>query len=145
MIGCVCECVNIMTFPRVRTILVPTCASMRCIRKLSHSGGAWCVIEHLWKWHPIQHQIFAVIKTVFAHTIWSYHLGNCRPEFYYECDWNGARISVIVQQSNKWSVWKIIWIIIIIIMIIMWWRFCQFCHSTIICLNDNLWSSRGCW
>ena len=24
-----------------------------------------------------------------------------RPEFYYECDWNGARIIVIVQQTKK--------------------------------------------
>ena len=25
----------------------------------------------------------------------------CRPEFYNECDWNGARIIVIVQQTKK--------------------------------------------
>ena len=25
----------------------------------------------------------------------------CRSEFYYECDWNGARIIVIVQQTKK--------------------------------------------
>ena len=30
-----------------------------------------------------------------------YHLDTCRPEFYYECDWNGARIIVIVQQTKN--------------------------------------------
>ena len=28
------------------------------------------------------------------------------PQFYYECDWNGPRIIVIVQQTKKWFVWK---------------------------------------
>ena len=33
------------------------------------------------------------------HSICRYHLATLRPEFYYECDWNCARIDVIVQQT----------------------------------------------
>ena len=50
------------------------------------------------------------------------------------CDWNGTRTIVIVQQTTKWK-----------IIIIIWWRFCQFCHSSVLYLNDNLWPSRRCW
>ena len=38
---------------------------------------------------------------LFFHSTCRYHLHTCRPEFYYECDWNGARIIVIVQQTKK--------------------------------------------
>ena len=41
------------------------------------------------------------LETVFFHSVRRYHLTTCRPEFYYECDWNGARIIVIVQQTKK--------------------------------------------
>ena len=91
---------------------------------------------HIWKWRANRDEMIPVIETVFFHR---YHLGNCRPQFHYECDWNGARISVIVQQTKKWFVWIIILIIIII------WRFRQLCHLPVIYLNDNLWPSRGCW
>ena len=37
--------------------------------------------------------IHCEVTEVYVHT--------CRPEFYYECDWNGARIIVIVQQTKK--------------------------------------------
>ena len=30
-----------------------------------------------------------------------YHLVTCTPEFYYECDWNGARITVVYSSTNK--------------------------------------------
>ena len=61
-----------------------------------------CVIKFLLgKWHPIRDQIFVVVETVFFHSICRYHLDTCRPEFYYKCDWNGARIIVIFQQTKK--------------------------------------------
>ena len=61
-----------------------------------------CVIKFLLgKWRPIRDQIFVVIETVFFHSICRYHLDTCRPEFYYKCDWNGARIIVIFQQTKK--------------------------------------------
>ena len=41
------------------------------------------------------------VETLFYHSIWRYHLNICRPEFYYECDWNGARIIVIVQKQKN--------------------------------------------
>ena len=50
------------------------------------------------KWRPIRDQIFVVVETVFFHR---YHLDTCRPEFYYKCDWNGARI--IVKTINDLS------------------------------------------
>ena len=45
--------------------------------------------------------IYAVVETLFFHSTCRYHLHTCRPEFYYECDWNGARIIVIVQLTKK--------------------------------------------
>ena len=55
-----------------------------------------CVIKFLLrKWRPIRDQ------TVFFHSICRYHLDTCRPQFYYKCDWNGARIIVIFQQTKK--------------------------------------------
>ena len=61
-----------------------------------------CVIKfHLGKWRPIRDPIFVVAETVFFHSICRYHLNTCRPEFYYKCDWNGARIIVIFQQTKK--------------------------------------------
>ena len=41
------------------------------------------------------------LETVFFHSICRYHLDTSRPEFYYKCDWNGARIIVIFQQTKK--------------------------------------------
>ena len=55
-----------------------------------------CVIKfhvaqiHLEKWHPIGDQIFVVVETSFIVSE-EHHLDTCRPEFYYECNWNGAR------------------------------------------------------
>ena len=61
-----------------------------------------CVIKFLLrKWRPIRDQIFVVVETVFFHSICRYHLDTCRPEFYYKCDWNGARIIVIFQQTKN--------------------------------------------
>ena len=61
-----------------------------------------CVIKfHLGKWCSIRDQIFLVIETVFFHSICRYHLDTLRPEFYYKCNWNGARIIVIFQQTKK--------------------------------------------
>ena len=41
-----------------------------------------------------------VVETVFFHNICRYHLDTCRPEFYYKCDWSGARMNVIFQQTK---------------------------------------------
>ena len=61
-----------------------------------------CVIKfHLGRWRPIRDQIFVVVETVFFHSVSRYHLATLRPEFYYKCDWNGARILVIAQQTKK--------------------------------------------
>ena len=46
-------------------------------------------------YYPIRDQISAVVKTLF-HSTWRYHHNTCTQEFYYECDWNGARIIVHV-------------------------------------------------
>ena len=95
-----------------------------------------CVIKfHLGKCCPIGDQIFLVVETVFFQSIWRYHLVTLRPEFYYKCNWNGARIMLIVQQTKKWFVWKII----------IWSRFCQFCHSPVLYINNSIWSCRWCW
>ena len=40
---------------------------------------------------------------LFFQSNWRYHLDTCRPEFYYKCDWNGAKIIEIVQQTKKMS------------------------------------------
>ena len=48
-----------------------------------------------------QNGVNSSIQTVFFHSTCRYHLHICRPEFYYECDWNGARIIVIVRQTKK--------------------------------------------
>ena len=67
-----------------------------------HVHECTCVIKfHLGKWRPIRDQIFVVVEAVFFHSICRYHLDTCRPEFYYKCDWNGARIIVIFQQTKK--------------------------------------------
>ena len=36
-------------------------------------------LDHLWKWSQIRDQIFAVVETVFFHSVWN-HLDTCRPE-----------------------------------------------------------------
>ena len=85
--------------------------------------------------YHIRDQIFVVVETLFFHSISRYPLDTCRPEFYYECDWNGARIIVIVQQTKK--------------MICLKNNNADFASfatrrfSTLI--NDNLWPSRRCW
>ena len=77
------------------------------------------------KWCPIRDQISAV-KTLFFHSSWRYHLNTFRPEFYCECDWNSARVIVIVQQIKKWFVGKIII-----------WRFCFFCYSPVLYIKED--------
>ena len=58
-------------------------------------------LDHLSKWRPIRDQISTVIQTLFFHSTCRYHLHTCGQEFYYECDWNCARIIVIVQHSTN--------------------------------------------
>ena len=53
------------------------------------------------KWSPIRDQIYAVVQTLFFHSTCRYHLHTFRQEFYYECNWNCARIIVIVQQTKN--------------------------------------------
>ena len=52
---------------------------------------------HLLKWRPSWNYLH-------SQGTWRYHINTCKPEFHYECDWNSAKIIVIVQ---KWFVWNI--------------------------------------
>ena len=88
--------------------VLSTCYYCYCIDPIINW---WCWYKYiswrsswsLWKWRPIPDQIFAVVETIFFHSVWRYHLNTCRREFYYECDWNGARIIVLVQQTKTFS------------------------------------------
>ena len=59
----------------------------------------------------------AVVQTLFFHSTCTcrYHLHKCRPELYYECNWNGARIIVNLNSlENKGDIQETTSLILVI-------------------------------